>query len=40
VVDRDALAPQQDQQAPIAEAPPLGRELAQPAAEIAVVGTM
>ena len=32
VVDHDAFAPQQDQQAAIAEATPLGRQLAQPAA--------
>jgi hypothetical protein len=39
MVDHNALPSQQDQQAPVAEATPLGRELAQPAAEIAVVGT-
>jgi hypothetical protein len=37
VVDPDALPPEQDQQAAIAEATPLGRQLAQPAPEFAVV---
>jgi hypothetical protein len=39
VIHRDTFPPQQDQQAPVAEAAALGRELAQPPAELAIVGT-
>jgi len=39
VVDHEAVPPQQDQQAPIAEATPLGGQLAQPPAQPGIVGT-
>ena len=39
MIDRDSLPSEQDQQTPVAEAPALGREPAQLAAEFAIVGT-